>query len=115
MPEYTFEVVEKTRPLSPHGEYRHVGYMQALFRTKRAAAEYYALRNPAMARITSKTSWASDVNKEGLRYIVRIRHKGLEQTVPPFSTADGPRVSETSGATVVELFYLPAVNCTQPF
>lgn len=106
-PEYMFEVVQKMPVPSPYGAYAHVGYMKALFKTKKAAALYYKQNNPRMPAINAASGWASASTATGLRYIVRKRHGLVGPTVLPFKATDVPAVVESVGGTAAELLYLP--------
>lgn len=43
-----------------NGKFEHVGYMNVVFKTKRAAAEYYDRHNPHMRPLNIQGTWKSD-------------------------------------------------------
>ena len=74
-------------------KFEHVGYMRAVFRTKKAAASYYDRHNPNMRKLNAHNTWKSDWDPEThLLYIVR-EHHGLIDTVAPFDARDEPVVT----------------------
>ena len=64
---------------------KHVGYMCALFRTKKDACSYYDRHNPHMRSLNVHHTYCSDWDPDTrLLYIVRKDHDIL-RTVPPFT------------------------------
>ena len=79
------------------GKIEHVGYMRALFRTKKAAAAYYDRHNPHMRKLNEYNTWQSDWDPAThLLYIVRESHL-LIDTIAPFDANDEPVVTHTAG------------------
>ncbi len=68
----------------------HVGYMQAMFRSKEDACSYYDRHNPHMRGLNAHGTFKSDWDpKTELFYIVREDY-GLIDNIPPFSKDDLP-------------------------
>lgn len=64
--------------------FKHIGYMDLVFRTKQEAFEYYDTNNPHLRKMnahgTERSDWDPDTK---LRYVVR-KYDGECQHVPPF-------------------------------
>ena len=97
---YTLEVVkflvEKDGPdgwLARRTKHWHVGYMDAVFKTKEDACSYYDRHNPHMRSLNAHKTWQSDWDPNThLLYIVR-KFYGIGPTVPPFSPKDASIIS----------------------
>jgi hypothetical protein len=96
---YTLEVLEFQPPEDASeftSTYKHVGYMDARFRTKMDAASYYNRHNPHMRSLNAHNTWASDWDPKTQRaYVVRV-DIDVESTVPPFDPADAGEVDANS-------------------
>lgn len=96
MPTYTLEVLEY-QPFEEGSEctavYKHVGYMDARFRTKEDADSYYNRHNTHMRPLNAHNTWTSDWDPHTLlAYVVRVdRH--IQVTVAPFDPADAGTVT----------------------
>jgi hypothetical protein len=70
---------------TPMRGFEHVGYFNKIFRTKRAAAEYYNAANPHMRHLNAHNTWASDWDPNTqIRYVVRKfdrEYCGLDELV----------------------------------
>lgn len=70
------------------GKLEHVGYVQAIFQSKKEAASYYDRHNPHLRRLNAYKTWSSDWDPvTHLKYIVREHHRVI-QTIPPFDTRE---------------------------
>ena len=79
------------------GRFQHIGYMQAIFKTKKDACSYYDRNNPHMRKLNTYNTYESDNDpKTQLFYIVR-RNYGLIKTIPPFKKEDEPEIDKSSG------------------
>jgi hypothetical protein len=68
-----------------NGMYEHVGYMDAVFKSKKEAAEYYNMYNDHMRKLDSHKTWCSDYDPNTyLLYIVR-EYYGQSKLIPPFN------------------------------
>lgn len=102
-PTYTLEVLE----YQPHEDaseytasYKHVGYMDARFRTKKDAASYYNRHNTHMRPLNAHNTWVSDWDPCTCRaYVVRV-DIDVQSTVAPFDPADAGTVGENSYTAV---------------
>jgi len=93
---YTLEVLELQPPEDASGfvtsRYKHVGFMDARFRTKKDAVSYYDRHNPHMRSLNAHNTWVSDWDPETQRaYVVRV-DIDIQSTVPPFDAADAGKV-----------------------
>ena len=71
-------------------KFRHLGYMQCLFRSKRQAAAYYDFWNPNLRPMNEHGTYCSARDPETrCRYVVRKFFRET-QTVPPFHPKDKP-------------------------
>lgn len=99
---FTLEVVRFIRDMEEAkekgGKLEHVGYMRAIFRTKKDAASYYDRHNPHMRSLNALNTFCSDWDpKTWLQYIVREEH-GLIDTVAPFDLQDEPVLTHLQDA-----------------
>lgn len=96
---YTLEVLEFQSPEDASeytSKYKHVGFMDARFRTKANAASYYDRHNPHMRPLNAHNTWVSDWDPETQRaYVVRV-DIDIQSTVPPFDAADAGKVDANS-------------------
>lgn len=88
---YTLEVLE-FQPwedgIDYTSAYKHVGFMDARFRTKKDAASYYDRHNPHMRPLNAHNTWVSDWDPQTRRaYVVRV-DIDIQSTVPPFDVSD---------------------------
>lgn len=97
---YVLEVIKNISDeewIKKGGKNEHIGYMQAIFKTKKDACSYYDRHNPHMRKLNAFNTYKSDYDpKTQLFYIVRKNYH-LNQTVPPFSQDDLPEIDKTSG------------------
>ena len=96
---FVLEVVRFIRDrdewMAKGGEFEHVGYMRAKFRTKQDATSYYDRHNPHMRGLNVFNTWKSDWDPTTeLAYIVREYH-GIIQTIAPFDSKDEPLVERS--------------------
>lgn len=89
-----FGYILEVQQYNPHellnGRFRHVGYMNLVFKTKKLACEYYDKNNPEMRSLNAHNHWVSDWNPETyLRYLVR-EFNGEYADVAPFDKKDEP-------------------------
>ena len=76
-------------------KHEHVGYMRALFKTKKDAVSYYDRHNPQLRSLNAHGTWESDWDANtSLLYIVRENH-GMMDTIPPFDSEDEPTYSSS--------------------
>ena len=76
--------------LNKGGKFEHVGYMKAMFKTKKDAVSYYDRNNHHMRSLNAHNTYRSDWDpKTKLLYIVR-KNQGIIDTVDPFSKEDLP-------------------------
>ena len=62
----------------------HSGYMNRLFNSRKAAADYYNLHNPHMRDLNAHGNWCSDWDvNDKLRAVVRLYHGEL-LTISPY-------------------------------
>lgn len=89
---YTFEVVKVEDDGKGGLIYSSVGYMMALFKTKKDACSYYNRRNQHMKPMTCHDGiYFSDWDRNtGLMYIVRKKFGPLKCTYTPFEWEDCP-------------------------
>lgn len=96
---YTLEVLEFQPPedaLDYSSTYKHVGFMEARFRTKEDAVSYYDRHNPHMRSLNAHNTWVSDWDPKTHRaYVVRV-DIDVQSTVPPFDAADAGKVGANS-------------------
>ena len=96
---YTLEVLEFQPPEDASeytSKYKHVGFMDARFRTKKDAASYYNRHNPRMRPLNAHNTWVSDWDPETHRaYVVRV-DIDIQSTVPPFDAGDAGKVDANS-------------------
>jgi hypothetical protein len=96
----------------------HIGYMDAVFKTKKNASDYYAQHNPHMRAMGTFSSWKSDWDPDTLlMYIVRTNHCILPGVVPPFDPNDAPVQEREDGSGLATYPGLPRnqkAECTQP-
>jgi hypothetical protein len=92
--------------LNKGGKYEHVGYMNALFKSKKDACSYYDRHNPHMRGLNAHNTYQSDWDPDTkLFYIVRENHS-INATIPPFSEDDLPVVIKTENNVKIEYKYL---------
>lgn len=66
------------------GRYKHVGYMNKVFKTRKAAINYYDKHNPHLRSINAHDDFQSDWDPETkLMYIVRDFY-GIASTIDPW-------------------------------
>jgi len=95
---FVIEVVRLTES-GQDALFEHVGYMRAVFRSRKDAATYYSRHNPGMRALNEHGTWVSDWDPQTrLAYIVR-EDRGVKQTVPPFDPGDEPVVEAGSVLT----------------
>ena len=88
---YTLEVLEFQPPEDASdftSRYKHVGFMDARFRTKKDAVSYYDRHNSHVRSLNAHNTWVSDWDPETQgAYVVRV-DIDIQSTVPPFDAAD---------------------------
>ena len=88
---YVLEVVQFVE--KEDGEnmnFKHVGYMNIKFNTKKEACDYYEKCNPHLRPLNAYGDYKSDWDpKTQLLYIVR-RYYGLFSSIPPFTCLELP-------------------------
>jgi len=93
---YTLEVLEFQPPEDYTSKYKHVGFMDARFRTKEDAVSYYDRHNPHMRSLNAHNTWVSDWDPKTHRaYVVRV-DIDVQSTVPPFDAADAGKADANS-------------------
>ena len=71
-------------------EFIHVGYMKAMFKTKRNAVSYYDRHNTHLRSLNAHNTYCSDWDSDThLLYIVREDYF-INATIDCFSTGDNP-------------------------
>ena len=66
------------------GKYEHIGYVNHIFTTKKAACEHYDKHNPEMRSLNAHGTWRSDWHPHTyLRYVVR-EYSGEWFVLPDF-------------------------------
>ncbi|KAK3265823.1 hypothetical protein CYMTET_25525 [Cymbomonas tetramitiformis] len=91
------------------GCFKHVGYVNAVFKSKPEAAKYYDHHNPHMRALNAYGTWCSDWDPHTyLRYVVRENHGEIAR-IDPFDKQDSPEVrvskDEQRKRTCVEVTY----------
>lgn len=77
----------------------HVGYMDAIFKTKKDACSYYDRHNPHMRSLNAHRTWRSDWDPE-TRLLYVVREYGFEYLkISPFDPEDEPRVKHSRNAS----------------
>lgn len=84
------------------GNYKHIGYMNAMFKTKEDAVSYYDKHNPHLRSLNAHNTYISDWDPETkLLYIVR-EDKDIISTIPPFSKEDLPIIIDDGNSVKYE-------------
>jgi hypothetical protein len=66
-----------------NGTFNHIGYINALFKSKQSACDYYDQLNPNMRSLNAHNNWCSDWNPvTKFRYVVRT-YNGEFLKIPP--------------------------------
>ncbi|KAK3262163.1 hypothetical protein CYMTET_28964 [Cymbomonas tetramitiformis] len=79
-------------PMGSGGLFKHVGYVNAIFRSKAEAAKYYDYHNPRIRALNAYGTWCSDWDPDTyLRYVVREDHDEIA-CIDPFDKKDSPEV-----------------------
>ena len=74
------------------GIYEHIGFMNAVFKTKKEAILYYDKHNPQMKSLAQCKDQVSDIDEHTqLRYIVRKNNSECLK-IPPFVATDLPNI-----------------------
>lgn len=74
------------------GIYEHMGFMNAVFKTKKEAILYYDKHNPQMKSLAQCKDQVSDIDEHTqLRYIVRKNNSECLK-IPPFVATDLPNI-----------------------
>lgn len=77
-------------------KFNHLGYMQALFRSRRQACAYYDFWNPHMRPLNEHGTYCSARDPEtNIRYVVRKFYRET-QTIPPFDLRDKPKFATST-------------------
>ncbi len=113
MTRYVLEVVryihERDGPngyMAKCGKLEHIGYMQALFKTKNNACSYYDRNNPHMRPLNRYGDYTSDNDPlTHFMYIVR-EDKGVNLTIAPFDEKDIPVVEILNGGVFIDFKFL---------
>ena len=70
--------------------FEHVGYINALFRSKDSAAHCYNINNPQLRNLNRRVNWKSDWDPiTRLRAVVR-KYNGEIMTINTYNLADMP-------------------------
>ncbi|KAK3251702.1 hypothetical protein CYMTET_38963 [Cymbomonas tetramitiformis] len=96
-------------PIGSAGRFSHVGYVNAVFKSKLEAAKYYDHHNPHVRALNAYGTWCSDWDPHTYsRYVVRENH-GEIASIDPFDNKDSPDVhvskDEQGKPTCVEVSY----------
>lgn len=98
--EVLYFYVELEDKIKHDGAYKHVGYMDLVFKTKTKAAEYYNIHNPHMRPLNAHGYWCSDWDPQTrLCYIVRDYYGQCCQ-VTPFNPRDKGTIYSKKYATI---------------
>lgn len=70
-----------------NGIFKHVGYVNKIFRTKQDACDYYNEHNKHLRSLNAHGEWASGWDPETrLRYVVRRHERELMDLPPTFTS-----------------------------
>jgi hypothetical protein len=83
-----------------NGLFEHVGYMDKVFLSKKAACEYYDGYNSHMRSLNAHHTWKSDWDpNDNYRYVVRS-YSGECLTIPTFESREKPRQHPIEPASI---------------
>ena len=97
---YTLEVQKYTKEKWKKNpgiqKFKHKGYMQCLFRTRKQAAAYYDYWNPHLRPLNYHGTYCSQRDPDtDCRYVVRKFFRET-QTIPPFDEKDLPKYATST-------------------